>query len=327
MQESSCIAGVDVAKAELVVSVDEGSTSVQHISNHAEAIAAWLRELPARSVVAMESSGPYHQLLAQMAHAAGMHVYVLNARDVHMYAKALSARGKTDRLDALVISRYVREHREHLRPWQPCAGVAELVQRVLERRSELTQQRVSIRQSLRFIEPLHSVADQLEQAFKQALEHIDGLLVALLAQEPKLDAAAQNLQSITGVGMQAGIRLAALFARIPFANANANANANAVVAYSGLDPRPNDSGTKRGRRRLSKRGPAGLRKQLYLVALAACRSKLMKPYYLKLREKFSSTESLVILARKLLRVAWAVWRAGKGFDPELFARENACKKP
>jgi len=31
----------------------------------------------------MESTGRYHQLLAQMAIHAGMHVYVLNARDVH----------------------------------------------------------------------------------------------------------------------------------------------------------------------------------------------------------------------------------------------------
>ncbi|MBX3614136.1 MAG: transposase [Burkholderiaceae bacterium] len=31
-----------------------------------------------------------------------------------------------------------------------------------------------------------------------------------------------------------------------------------VSAYSGLDPRPNDSGTRRGRR-LSKKGPAFLR--------------------------------------------------------------------
>ena len=37
----------------------------------------------------------------------------------------------------------------------------------------------------------------------------------------------------------------------------------ALVAYSGLDPRPHDSGSKRGRRALTKRGPAALRKLLW----------------------------------------------------------------
>lgn len=320
MQESICIAGVDVAKAELVVCVDEGAASVLHVPNEAQAIATWLTSLPSDCVMAMESSGPYHQLLAQMAYAAGMCVYVLNARDVHMYAKALGARGKTDRLDAVVIARYVREHHQYLKAWKPCTGMADLVQRVLDKRSALTQQRVGIRLSLRSMTQLDAVAKQLDAAIEQALKQIDGVLLQLVKQEPEMDEAAQRLQSITGIGQQSGLRLAALFARIPFENAGA------VVAYSGLDPRPNDSGTKHGRRKLSKRGPASLRHQLYLVAFAACHSKLMKPYYLRLREKFSTTESLVILARKLLRVAWAIWKSGKSFDSVAFAAVNACQK-
>lgn len=320
MQESSCIAGVDVAKAELVVCVDRGSANVQSIANEAQAIAQWLESIPTCSAVAMESSGPYHQLLAQMAYAAGMRVYVLNARDVHLYAKALNVRGKTDSLDAMVIARYVREHLEYLKAWRPCTGVSEQLQRVLDRRSTLTQQRVRIRLSLRSMVQLDAVACQLDEAIGQALEQIDGLLMQLVKQDAELEEAAQRLQGITGVGLQSGLRLAALFARIPFANADA------VVAYSGLDPRPNDSGSKHGRRKLSKRGPAGLRHQLYLVAFAACHSKLMKPYYLRLRQRFSTTESLVILARKLLRIAWAVWKTGKSFDPGGFMAENACQK-
>ena len=43
-------------------------------------------------------------------------------------------------------------------------------------------------------------------------------------------------------------------------------SADAVIAMTGFDPRPMDSGRKTGARRLSKRGPAELRRLLYVAA-------------------------------------------------------------
>src|SRR3546814_9633101 len=78
----------------------------------------------------MESTGRYHQLLANLAAGMGLHVFVLNARDVYFYAKALGARGKTDRVDARVIARYLAEHHDRLHPYvvpSPCqADLAQL---------------------------------------------------------------------------------------------------------------------------------------------------------------------------------------------------------
>ena len=98
--------------------------------------------------------------------------------------------------------------------------------------------------------------------------------------------------------------------RIPFATAQA------FVAYTGLDPRPMDSGHKVGRRRLSKRGPAELRRLLYTAAMSASKTKLWKPLYLRQRAKgLSATAALVILARKIARIAWSVYHHQTSFDP------------
>ncbi|MBH1979278.1 MAG: IS110 family transposase, partial [Comamonadaceae bacterium] len=118
------------------------------------------------------------------------------------------------------------------------------------------------------------------------------------------------MRTITGIGPQTTAVLAALLSRFEFANSDA------LVAYSGLDPRPNDSGTKRGRRRLSKKGPALLRRQMYLTGMSASHSKALKPLYQSIRAKgFATTEAFVILGRKLLRVAFAVWKGSEIFDP------------
>jgi transposase len=131
-----------------------------------------------------------------------------------------------------------------------------------------------------------------------------------VASDARLGCGVARLRTITGFGPQASVALGALLSRIEFANADA------LVAYSGLDPRPCDSGQHRGQRRLSKRGPAWLRRQMYLVAFAASHSKALGPLYKSIKAKgFAPTQALVILARKLLRVAFAVWNGRTDFDP------------
>ena len=62
---------------------------------------------------------------------------------------------------------------------------------------------------------------QLEQAYTEAMLQMDQLLLQLIAEAPLMQSAAQRLQSIKGIGVQAAVRLTALFTQIEFANANA----------------------------------------------------------------------------------------------------------
>ena len=309
------IFGVDVAKAELVaVSADRGSRSLA-LPNQATAIQDWLATLARGSVVAMEATGKYHRLLAELAHAAGMRVYVLNARDVHFYAKALGARGKTDRVDAGVIARYVSQHHSQLHAWEPAQGPQRLVQELVQRRARVTEMRVSLRQTLDDVPLLAAAGQPLLEQFERFIRELDGKLEELLRSDPVLRCGAQRLRTLTGLGLQGSAYLAALFSRLRFANADA------VVAYGGLDPRAEDSGTRHGKRKLSKRGPALLRRQMYLAAFSACHSKAFGDWYASMRARgYASTPTLVILARKLLRIAWSMWNSEQSFDAQRLQR-------
>lgn len=78
------------------------------------------------------------------------------------------------------------------------------------------------------------------------------------------------------------------------------------MAYSGPGPHSNVSGIRLGRRRLSKKGPALLRRQMYLPGLAASHSKALGSLYrANPTNAFASNEAVVILGRTLLRVAFA----------------------
>ncbi|MFC6668458.1 IS110 family transposase [Deinococcus radiopugnans] len=89
------------------------------------------------------------------------------------------------------------------------------------------------------------------------------------------------------------------------------------AAYAGLSPVPRQSGSFTGRTHISKIGNGRLRRAFYLCALTASRMKnAFGNFYRHLIAQGKPKKvALVALARKLLRVAFAVLKSGQKFDP------------
>lgn len=146
MQLPTTFAGVDVSKSSLDAAVAGGNAHTL-LANTSAAIDTWLAKLPAATSIAVESTGPYHQLLVQRCQCAGRAVYVLNAKDVYFYAKGLGSRAKTDRLDAQVIARYLAEHHRKLHPCVSSSQTLGEVEKLLRQRAALVSKRVALRQA------------------------------------------------------------------------------------------------------------------------------------------------------------------------------------
>jgi transposase len=283
---------------------------VRTIDNAAPSIAGWLTSIPAGSVVAMEATGAYHRLLATLAHAGGMRVLVLNPRALKHYAEAIGQRGKTDPVDTRMIARYAMHESAKLRTWEPPAAEADQLTQLLQRRARLVTARQMLAQSLAGVAVLRAPRQALLASLKRMITNVELLMRAELARAPQLAQLHARLSTIVGVGFVVATQLVAALRRLSFARVES------FVAYTGLDPRPDDSGTRRGRRRLTKRGPQLLRCLLYNAGMAAAHSKLFKPLYLGLRARgLQSTEAIVILARKIARIAFALYRSGQNFEP------------
>ena len=301
--------GVDVAKDTVVIAQPGGAPRT--VTNRRDELLAWLKIVPAGSRLAMEATGRYHTLLADLANGFGFAVYVLNPKDVRYYAKGLGRRGKTDRVDALVIARFLAKEHEQLRVYHTPSPEQRELDQILLRRARVVALRGALRAS---VQDLPLVAAELTQA----LQKLEALIVrlderrdALIAACPQRQQDQERLQSIVGVGPLVGAALGQALQRIPFNNADA------FIAYTGLDPRPMDSGQKSGRRRLSKRGPAELRRLLYNAAMSAAKTKTWRPFYERQRAKgLSTTAALVILARKIARIAWSIHRHHTTFNPQ-----------
>jgi transposase len=303
--------GVDVAKDWLQVTCAGSPPEARQGANRRAAICAWLTQLPPGSRVAMEATGGYHQLLADLAHVQGMLVYVLNPCDLRHYAHAVGIRGKTDRVDAIVIARYLERESAALHPYLPPPPAQRQIDCLLRRRATVVASKTQLRLSLDGVPGCGRELRAVRKRLDAIIAKIDDRLIHFAKGQAE---AQPRVQSVLGIGPLTGIALTNLFTRVPLRDGDA------AVAFVGLDPRPKDSGQFIGRRRLSKRGPAELRRLLFNAARSASKTTLWRPLYERYRARgLSTTEATVILARKLLRVAFSIYRHNTTFDPKRFA--------
>jgi len=329
MSDSSSVTpviGADVSLREIVLAWARSQRACLTIANNRKAILAWLKQLPGRRVIGVEATGRLHQLLADLAVAHGHIVYVLNPKHVASYARGVGQRGKTDPMDAAVIARYVDRERDGLHPYTTPSPMQRKLRDLISQRAAVTRHCTALKQSIKATgDGLHGVLKRAHQAALKSLNkvvtEINNELKRAIAADQALERKRRQLQTIVGIGFVNSAAMTHRFDRTPFANSDA------VVAAYGMDPRPKDSGDKTGRRRLTKEGNPEDRRLIYLAAQSATKTKVFSPIYQSLLEKgFSTTEAIVIIARKLLRIAFAVWTTGQPFDPDKVGI-NACKKP
>ena len=317
--ESHRFIGVDVSQRTLDIAAGEHAPVLQ-IEHTRAAIRRWLKTLPAGTRIGIESTGTLHRELVRCAIAEGHVVYVLNARDLSHYARALGRRAKTDRLDAQLIARYVSHEHAHLHPYRLPTQLHTQLDELITRRHQVVVHQGALRQSFSGMsQPLSGVKRVLRQ-MDVLIEQIDAQLSALVAKDEQLAPLAGRLKGMVGFGPLLSTTMAHALRRHEFKSSDS------FIAFVGLDPRARDSGQLRGRRFLSKRGPAEMRRLLFTAAMSAARTKLWRPFYQRYRDRgLPTTAALVILARKLARIAFSINKHGSLFDPERV--KIACAQP
>ena len=134
------VAGVDVAKSSLDVSVSEGP--VLQFDNTSKGISKLLKHLTKQeaTLAVCESTGGYERLLVSRLRKAEIGVRVANPSRVRAFARACGYEAKTDPRDAQVLSRYGQVFPDS--DTQVTEPEREELQDLLRRRRQLVEQRV-----------------------------------------------------------------------------------------------------------------------------------------------------------------------------------------
>jgi len=294
--------GLDIAKASLQFDLAGQSHALTNDAKGHAQLLKLLRAHPAAHLVC-EATGGYEQPVVRVLHAAAVPVSVVEAGRVRHFARAKGQRAKTDPIDAAVLSEYGRA-------FQPAATAAPTAQQV--RLAALSTRRLQLRQTRlaesnraeHYVDKLCvRQARQLLKALDQQMAACDTAITELIAADEALQAKADRLDAIPGVG---AVTAAAVLAELPELGGISDA---AVAALAGVAPYNRDSGTVTGVRHIAG-GRVTVRCALYMATLSAVRyDAILKAFYLKLRAAgkkpkvalVACMRKLVVLMNRLLR--------------------------
>ncbi len=317
MSVLSVTVGIDVAKAHVDVCVLGVASGVQRFANDADghsALTAALLPLGAGLVV-MEATGGYEAALACALQASGLPVAVLNPRQARDFARSMGRLAKTDAVDARMLAEMaaVLVHREDLARFvRPVADECQQwLAALVTRRRQLLAMLGSERQRLQITpRKLHPSIEAIIAAIKAQLDDLEAQMMDHVREHfSGLDGL---MQSNSGIGPVAS---ATLIAQLPELG---RLNRREIAALVGVAPMSNDSGNRKGRRRVQG-GRFEIRRVLYMATLTAARyNPVIRAFYERLKAAGKLPKvALVACMRKLLTMLNAMVRTGKPWDASL----------
>ena len=293
--------GIDVAKAELVVSVLPGAERFT-VENDEAGVRALVQRIAASrpQLIVLEATGGYELLAVAALAAAALPVVVVNPRQVRDFAKATGQLAKTDRIDADILARFADVVRAEVR-LIPDAAAHEL-DALLTRRRQLLEMLQAERN--RVGQVFGTGKKQVRKSLKahitfleRELRSTDTDLGEMVRQSPVWRERDELLRSVPGVGP---VLSRTLLADLPELG---RLSRRAIAKLVGVAPLSRDSGTMRGRR-FVQGGRAAVRGVLYMAALVATRrNTVIREFYLRLVEAGKPNKlALVACMRKLLTI-------------------------
>ena len=133
----------------------------------------------------------------------------------------------------------------------------------------------------------------------------------LLFKDESIKRKYEAMLTIPAIGNKSALYLISFFIKYPLANAKE------LTALIGLDPVMKDSGTYRGKQRISKHGGQQLRNLLFLPTLASLRcNDRIQVFYSRLTSNAKSKKLAVIASmRKLLLIAFSIFKSEQNYQP------------
>lgn len=314
--------GIDVSKASLdVVGINQVDVWRKKLANQLtdiESLAGALVKAGYRGKIICESTGHYHLLLALVFARYGLDLRIVNPLQSSKHQTARIRKTKTDPVDGYVLATMCATERDlpQTANLQPKQVLARLKQGQLQ---SLDKQ---IQRLSRSLASYRETYEQLDMATGQAFQSLEQALKQLRAAKRQLEAELEQayldsaqaedvdrLRSIPGYSALISAMIAAAFDREVKSE-------RSWIAFSGMDISIQQSGKWVGRGKLTKRGNSFFRKRFYGAAWGAIMNyPEVRRYYdqLKLQGRHH-VETLCIIARKLIRIAYAVLVKGITYD-------------
>ncbi|WP_077923001.1 IS110 family transposase [Spirosoma sp. 209] len=277
----------------------------------------------------MESTGVYHEAVAWFLHQQDQPVSILLPNKAKYYLKSLGYKSKNDKIDAQGLSRMGLEQRVPL--WKPLSKnlyalrlLTRQHQRLQELRTQSTNQQHALKHSAFDNGFITKQLTNLVKVYDQQLTALEQAITQLINDDAVLKPRIEQLVKIKGLAL---LSVAVLVAETN--GFEGFTNQRHLVSYAGYDVVENQSGNHSGKTRISKKGNSRLRRILHMPAFNAVRfnEPTCKALYERVYERSGiKMKAYVAVQKRLLLMAYALWRHGVAYDPLYLANRTGQAK-
>lgn len=310
------IIGADISKLTIDVHC-HGQMEVLTIKNDPKGYKQLLRWFKKRItkdtgsvIVVMEYTGVYTYGFEKFLHTQGIDYVKRPALDIKRSAGI--KRGKTDKADAMMISKYGWQRIEELKPMKPASDTEQQLQQLMAYRDKLVADKASYESRLKELKG--QMGEKLNAGIIESTEYIMQVLTKEIKQteatikelisEEDIQTNYDLLASVTGIGFVSAVHIL-----ITTENFTRFTDARKFACYCGVAPFEYESGSSiRGKTKTSHLANKKIKSLLTMSAISAINhdADLKMKYEEKLKQGKPKMVALNIIRFKLIERIFAV---------------------
>lgn len=273
----------------------------------------------------MESTGVYYEELAHFLKDHQFNLSVILPNKMKYFGKTLSTKSKNDKIDSRTIATYGLQ--KPLQNWDPGSSdmkrLRDLTRELNNLSTELTRCKNRLHAKNHSYKPDKSIIKKLKAHICFINKQISDLkkeIIELIKENEKLYRKVNNISKVKGLGAQTIIAIVSEMNEFKLVKNNRQ-----LVSYGGLDVIENQSGTIKGKTRISKQGNSRIRSALYMPALCSIRYEpKLKLHYQRLCKRYNwkdKKKAVMAIMRKLLILIYTLWKNDTEYDPNYFCKQ------
>ena len=307
------IIGIDVSSKTLDICLQkEGLTEHVTIANQVGAIEGFFQKLSYKQVVvAMENTGRYNWQLYQVLPRYNFEIYVISA--LHLKKSLGLVRGKSDKVDAERICKFIRKNQDECVAWKPTPiNIQKMKVLLTERNARVKIKRqlhgqqsdYKLMKTIGLEKQLTKMNQDLINSLQKQIEKLEAEIEKIVQLDESIKAQAKQIRSVPGVGP---VTCWTMIAKTE--GFSTITEPRKMACYCGIVPFDHQSGTSIKRQpRLSTYADKSLKSTLHLAAMSAIRfDNKFRDYYLrKVAEGKNKMSVLNAVRNKIVHTVFAL---------------------
>jgi transposase len=282
------------------------------------------------SVYLMEATGIYYEQLAWYLDSKNCVLSVVLPNKAKKYKESLGLKSKTDRIDARGLSQMACE--QNCTRWQPLSDniyrlrlITRQIQNMTEQSTVLSNQLHALSHGMFRDKDIEKMHQKQLALLKKSVSVLKTKVQEIIDSDPLLKQKFENISKIKGLGYQS---LAVIIAETNgFA---AFESAAQLVSYAGYDVVANESGKRKGKTKISKKGNSRIRRSLHFPSFNVIKYEVntFKNLYLRVYEKSKlKMKAYTAVQKKLLTIIYALWKNDQSFtDKEVETKSGDAEQ-